>query len=100
MRYRAADCVGSCIPDWAVSQPIANQIKAIGPRGDGSSRLGGVTEVSIRLFAAPACLVASKQPKAVCSVRVDLCFASLSRLGEALATGGEVVACAQAARVH
>ena len=29
VRDRAADCVGSCIPDWAVSQPIADQIKAV-----------------------------------------------------------------------
>ena len=29
VRDRAADCVWSCIPDWAVSQPIADQIKAV-----------------------------------------------------------------------
>jgi hypothetical protein len=29
VRDRAADCVGSCIPDWAVSQPITDQIKAV-----------------------------------------------------------------------
>jgi len=29
VRDRAADCVGSCIPNWAVSQPIADQIKAV-----------------------------------------------------------------------
>ena len=43
VRDRVADCVGSCIPDWAESQPIADQIKAVpGPRGAGSrKRLGG-----------------------------------------------------------
>ena len=29
VRDRVADCVGSCIPDWAQSQPIADQIKAV-----------------------------------------------------------------------
>src|SRR5512132_4680568 len=29
VRDRVADCVGSCIPDWAESQPIADQIKAV-----------------------------------------------------------------------
>jgi len=29
VRDRAADCVGSCIPNWAVSQSIADQIKAV-----------------------------------------------------------------------
>jgi len=29
VRDRAADSVGSCIPDWAVPQPIADQIKAV-----------------------------------------------------------------------
>src|ERR1044071_9876016 len=29
IRDRAADCVGSCKPDWAVSQSIADQIKAV-----------------------------------------------------------------------
>src|SRR6476660_10593153 len=29
VRDRVADCVGSCIPDWAESEPIANQIKAV-----------------------------------------------------------------------
>ena len=29
VRDRAADCVRSCIPNWAVSQPIADQIKAV-----------------------------------------------------------------------
>ena len=43
VRDRVADCVGSCIPDWAESQPTADQIKAVpGPCGDGSrKRLGG-----------------------------------------------------------
>ena len=29
VRDRVADCVGSCIPDWSVSQPMADQIKAV-----------------------------------------------------------------------
>jgi hypothetical protein len=29
VRDRVVDCVGSCIPNWAVSQPIADQIKAV-----------------------------------------------------------------------
>src|SRR6266436_428238 len=29
VRDRAANCIGSCIPDWAVLQPIADQIKAV-----------------------------------------------------------------------
>ena len=28
VRNCAADCIGSCIPDWAVSHPIADEVKA------------------------------------------------------------------------
>src|SRR5882724_2162592 len=40
VRDSAADCIGSCIPDWAVSQPIADQIKAV-------SVLGGTDLVNV-----------------------------------------------------
>jgi hypothetical protein len=55
VRDRAADSVGSCIPDWTVSQPIADQIKAVPVLAgtDLVNVLGGGADISIRLFAFP-----------------------------------------------
>ena len=73
VRDRAADCVGSCIPDWAASQPIADQIKAV-------SVVAGTDLVNVlsgwRAFPSgclrppKACLTASSNPRRFCSVRI------------------------------
>src|SRR5947207_1628614 len=68
VRDRAADCVGSCIPDWAVLQPIADQIKAVPVLAgtDLVNVLGGDSRHFHRVVCSPKSLSDGlEQPKAV-----------------------------------